>query len=211
MKIRIMLLTFCLLALTPTLFAQNTINLFQPTPVTQSPPSTVSQPFTYGTEQVRLTCPTDGTAFARLTGEDSGGLIADNYITINGTNICPDGNCFVRTATSPFPVVGEDVDSDAGYYEPVGPINILSFLTAPDGLYTFNLVDAQFSNLSQNVYGNTEINLETNCLIGYPVCHRQGGNGKNVKFKTLYVDSQDSVNAHVRHGDTPGPCSTETP
>ncbi len=212
-----MLLMFCMLAITSAGFAQdtNTINLFKPTKVTKSPTSTATSNFTFGTKEVALVCPTDGTAFARLTGEDGGGLIADNFITIDGTNVCPDGNCFTRTANQAFPVVGKDVDD---YYQEVGPINILPFLMNTDGdnLYTFNLVDAQFNDPSQNVYGSTEINLETNCQVGYAVCHRNNRNKsrktgrtpREGEFKTIYVDTLEDVQSHVQNheGDYAGVC-----
>jgi len=199
MKIRMMLMMFCVLAMTPMVFAQTTINLFDPVDVTLSPAGTsAANPFTFGETSLFLSCPVGATA--TLSGPDAGNLIVDNFLTVNGTNVCPDdpnnpfnGSCFSNNFS--LNTGGQIEDTFSG----VAPIDISSLLITGNNLFTFNLVDAGL------IFGSTEINLTTTCSQVYPVCHRN--NGKKGQ-KTIFVGSQNAVNAHVtNHGDTVGPCA----
>jgi hypothetical protein len=209
MKIKMILMMFCVLAFTTSVFAQ--INLFTPTPITRSDPRFPTGPnaqfnfddaISFATAYV--SCPVNGTGI--ISDLNGGSFIVDNFLTVNGTNVCPggpEGNCF---STIPGPLV-EGAPIETGF-TPVAPINISNLLSA-GGIYTFNLMDYG------GVYGNTAVNLtNTNCQLipqtedgKFAVCHRQGGNGKNVKYKTLYVGDLDSVSDHLNHGDQPGACS----
>lgn len=226
MKVRMMLATIFTLAITSIGFAQttednNTYNLFQPVPVTMSPSSTQTENFTFGTKQIFLSCPTGEEPFALLTGPNGGGLIADNQITVNGTNVCPNGgSCFNREGFTTFPEAGDPVQE---HYNTVGPIDISDYLmtTNTSGVYrlVFNLVD--LASTSQNAYGSSEINLVTSCdlVSGYPVCHQNNRNKSRVargrtprdgEYKTIYVQTEEDFQSHLNHGDQPGPCSTDT-
>ena len=197
MKIRIIFAMFCVLAITPAVFAQTTIRLFDPLPSTVSDPMfPLYAPFdfntaiSFGEKQIFLTCPVDATSV--LSGPNGSDFFVDNFLTVNGMNICPggpQGNCF------------------SAFYSPVAPIDISSLLTPGTNLYTFNLMDYGAA------YMNSAIDLTTTCTQvkgypvnqeGYPVCHRD--NGKREQ-KTIYVGSQNAVQAHLNHGDTLGPCA----
>ena len=211
MKTRLTLMMIFVLAITTGVFAQNTVDLFDPVKITKSPASTVTENFIFGTKQVFLYCPTGTTPTGSVVGENGGGVITDNQIFLNNQNICPNGgDCFAGTNpnNSPFNNIGGDVEDS---YNSVGTIDISSLLTTGFNTLNFNLVDRQFSDPNQNLYGSGELNLITSCALiqanedgKYPVCHKPGGSTE--KQKTLYVGSTNAVADHVGHGDTPGPC-----
>lgn len=191
MKIRIIFAVFCVLVINPAIFAQTTIRLFERVPLSPSnpmfpldPPYDFNQAISFNEKQISLTCPAGATAV--LSGSNGGDLFVDNFFTVNGTNICPggpQGNCF------------------SALYNPIAPIDISSLLTVGTNSYTFRLMDYG------NIYGNSDIDLTTNCTKGegFALCHRDKGKREQ---KTIYVDSQDAVDAHVRnHGDAVGPCA----
>ena len=199
MKIRIMFLVFCMMAITPAVFAQTTIKLFDPVPITVSPfgggPEGV---FNFATKQVYLSCAVG--SVATLTGPNSGNLIVDDYLLVNGDNVCPNGlGCFNGTIGDPLAFAGQGAELG---YNSVAPIDITGNLSSGNRLYTFTLVDIVYS------YASTEINLSTSCAQVYPVCHHDSG---KKGMKTIYVDSLNAVNAHLTNhaGDTEGPCGSQ--
>ncbi len=202
-----MLVMFCVLAITPAVFAQTTIKLFDP--VNLNADDTITQPTPYRTNTVYLSCPTSQTGI--LSGANGGSLIVDDFLTVNGTNVCPFGSCFsyandngfftARDYPGVYPV-DSFVPGIGLLYIGVNPIQIQ--LAAGINPYTFNLVNGGGS------YGSTEINLTSTCTVvsapqqGFTVCHRD--NGKKTQ-KTITVGSQAAVDAHLKHGDTLGACS----
>ncbi len=150
-----MLVMFCVLAIVPAVFAQTTIKLFQP--VNLNADDTITQPTSFGTTTVYLSCPTSQTGI--LSGANGGSLIVDDFFTVNGTNVCPNGSCFsfaddnsffaARDFPGVFPV---DI-----FYSGVGPIEIQ--LAAGINPYTFNLMNGGGS------FGSTEINLTSTCTV----------------------------------------------
>ena len=196
MKIRALFLILCGTIFASAAIAQTTTTqLFGPTAITRSPADAETNPFTFGTDQVFLTCPAGATA--TLSGPNGGNLIVDNDLLLNGTTVCPfpDG-CFNGTFNDPAANLGQPVENS---YNGIAPIDISSSLT--EGLNVFTLVDRGYT------YGSSAIELTTTCTVGYPVCH-SSGRGRT-KFKTIYVDSQNAVDAHVRNheGDHAGPCT----
>ncbi len=197
-----MLVMFCVLAITPAVFAQTTIKLFDP--VNLNADDTITQPTSFGTTTVYLSCPTNQTGI--LSGANGGSLIVDDFFTVNGENVCPNGSCFSFADDNSFFTARDfpglfPVDF---FYGGVGPLEIQ--LAAGINPYTFNLVNGGGS------YGSTEINLTSTCTVvpappAFPVaiCHQN--NGKKGE-KTIYVDDQESVDAHVRHGDSVGACAS---
>jgi hypothetical protein len=178
-------------------YAQNTMKLFDATPIT---PTDTTQawnpihPFVFETRDVYLSCPVGGAPLAFLTGPNDGGLIVDNFFTLNNDNICPDEwNCFAGTFAPPSSAFGLPVESA---YNPVPNIDISEKIVG-SGTYTFTLSDyGQY-------YGNSDIYLHTSCSFGTYVCHKS--NGKSAP-KTLAVD-KGAMAAHLAHGDTAGPCN----
>ena len=206
MKIRMMLAMFFVLAIVPAVFAQTTIKLFDP--VFLNADDTITQPTPFRTTTVNLSCPTAQTGTLSGSGIPSGindgSLIVDDFLTVNGTNVCPNGSCFSFADDNSFFVARDfpnlfPVDF---FYIGVNPIEIQ--LAAGTNPYTFNLVNGGGS------FGSTEINLTSTCTVvsapqeTFTVCHRNNGAKGQ---KTITVGSQAAVDAHLEHGDTLGACS----
>jgi hypothetical protein len=228
MKNTLMLVMLFVLAMNSGVIAQTTVELFDATAIKTSDsrfpvggPYNFNDAISFGETQVTITCPADLTGqTATVSGPlTNGGFIADNFLTVTvgssttATNICPDndndpntpnqGNCFAGVTSDPSEHIGEAVETS---FTAVGPANISSLLLAGTNTYTFNLMDYG------GQLGNTQINLTTSCQVvgvGFPVCHRNNGKGKNGQFKTIFVDSTDAVEAHVRNhtGDHAGVCT----
>jgi hypothetical protein len=201
MKIRIIFAIFCVLVITPAVFAQTTIKLFDPVNITDRGLDTTA--YSFGTKSVYLSCPVGATAILSGPEVENGNLIVDNNFLVNGMNICP-GGCFSGTYDNPYYHIDQPVRNA---YLPVAPIDISSLLTAGVSQYTFNLMDYGY------IYGSSEVSLITTCTQvegypvnqqGYAVCHRDYGKREQ---KTIYVGSQNAVQAHLNHGDTLGPCA----
>ncbi len=196
-----MLVMFCVLAITPAVFAQTTIKLFDP--VNLNADDTITQPTSFGTNTVYLSCPTAQTG--TLSGANGGSLIVDDFLTVNGTNVCPFGSCFSFADDNSFFTARDfpGVFPVDFFYIGVNPIQIQ--LAAGINPYTFNLVNGGGS------FGSTEINLTSTCTVvpapqqeTFTVCHRNNGSKEQ---KTITVGSQAAVDAHLKHGDTLGACS----
>lgn len=208
-------ITILLLTLAAVASAQNSIKLFDAVPVGASDYNVLMNSVPYGvfkSAHVYLSCPSSPKASATLSGPNGGELVVDNFLTLNGTNVCR-GNCFSFSA-NPAVYIGMPVEMA---YGGVAPINVGREITGT-GLYTFDLLD--FGQL----YGSSAIYLNTSCSIipidtpptdqvptppvtpvpgGNVICHRNNGNNGSV---TLTVGAP-AVAPHLAHGDTLGACS----
>lgn len=183
-----------ILAVSVGALAQNTMKVFDATPISQT--NGYFNPImtnVFATADVYLSCPVGGQPYAYLSGPNNGILVVDNFLKVNGNDVCPDDwNCFVGAFASPMSALGLSTDSA---YVGVQPIDISSQING-DGVYTFTLEDYSYA------YGNSDIYLHTSCSFGTQICHRD--NGKK-GWKTLSVSSS-AVSAHLAHGDKEGPC-----
>lgn len=196
MKIKLLLVMFCLVVFSANLSAQTSIKLFDATPIDtrdSSLPMGFDYSVNFGTKEVYLSCPVG--AQSTISGPNAGNFIVDNYITINNVNICPggaDASCFGGTFTDPGPFVGEMMEVA---YHSIAPVDVSSYITG-SGNYVFNVRDISWT------FGSTEVYLNTTCSTVSQVCHRD--NGRRVQ-KTLSIGGS-AVAAHLSHGDTEGPC-----
>jgi len=196
MPTKITLIIFIVLVFCASAFAQNTMKLFDATPI--APSSTAyawnpRQPMIFNEKDVYLSCPLGGSNTTYLTGPNNGSLIVDDFFTVNGNNVCPDEwDCFAGLLAPPSTAIGLPIESA---YMAIAPLDISSQITG-SGTYTFVLSDYGFD------YGSTEVYLHTSCSFGTYVCHHN--NGKSAQ-KTLAVGT-NAVAAHLAHGDTEGPC-----
>ena len=196
MKIRLLLVTFCLVVFAPSLFAQTTIKLFDATPIDSrdgSLPMGFDYSVAFGTKEVYLSCPAG--AVSTISGPGNGNFIIDNYLSINNTNICPGGpeaSCFAGVFNDPGQFLGEIMEVS---YNSIAPVDVSSQLVG-SGNFVFSLKDISWT------YGSTEVYLNTTCSTVSQVCHRD--NGRRTQ-KTLSIGGS-AVAAHLAHGDTQGPC-----
>ena len=209
MKTKLISILFCIAAITANVTPQNVVKLFNAVPIGATDMNVVANQYPYGSYQsaeVYLSCPTESSPRSSITGPNGGELVTDNYLTVNDQSVCPLGNCFNGTLADPMTLIGSPMEAA---YNAVEPLNISS-VVAGTGSYTFNLIDYGYT------YGNSDIFLNTSCTIipvylpvqtaagaGDQVCHRD--NGKRGQ-RTLTVGAS-AVAAHVRHGDTAGPCN----
>lgn len=177
--------------------SQNSMKLFDEVAIgaaDTSVPWWYSYAVSFRTTEVYLSCP-NNRAEAILTGPDGGNLIVDNFLAMNGDNVCPMGRCFAGTFAAPQ--LGHSVED--AYYG-IAPLDVSDLLVG-SGVYKFELKDYGYS------LGSTEVHLQTNCLLepASQICHRNFGNKGN---RTLSV-AESAVAAHLAHGDTAGPCIDE--
>jgi hypothetical protein len=194
MKNNILLVAFCFLVFSSSLFAQTTVKIFDATPIDQRESLTFDTAVAFKSAEVYLTCPLD--AQSTLSGPGGGNFSIDNYLTLNGANVCPGGgtsNCFASTLNDPMMFLGEIMEVS---FLGVSPIDVSSQITT-SGTYTFQAKDYGYT------FGNTELYLTTTCSMVSQVCHRD--NGRRVQ-KTLTIGGS-AVAAHLAHGDTEGPCT----
>jgi hypothetical protein len=187
-----------MLVFSPAVFAQNTYKVFDATPIDLQDPSlplTFETAVSFKTKEVYLSCPLNPQS--TLSGAGNGNLIVDNYLTVNGANICPgedgQGSCFASTLNDPYYFLGEMME--VSYYG-IAPVDVSSRITG-SGVYKFELKDYGYT------FGNNEVYLNTTCSMVGQVCHRDSGRRGQ---KTLTIDAT-SVASHIAHGDTEGPCS----
>lgn len=196
MKNKLLLVMFCLVVFTPTLFAQNVIKLFDATPIDSRDPNNTAgwdNPINFGTKEVYLSCPAG--AVSTISGPGNGNFIVDNYIAINNVNVCPggvEGSCFGGTFNDPGQFLGDSMEF--AYYS-IQPIDVSNQVVG-SGNFVFNVRDVSWT------FGSTEIYLNTTCSTVSQVCHRDNGRRGS---KTLSVNAA-AVAAHLAHGDTQGPC-----
>jgi hypothetical protein len=192
---------FCIVTLTTlsswaatTAQAQNAIKVFGATPITRSAPcegpfgcDPVHDRMVFDEAWLALSCKGQPRAILSSTADGRGGLVADNFIEVNGDNVCG-GSCFN------FPVF-ESVGTPAlDAYQPVPPIDV-SRLLRPGARSTvsFSLVDVG------GIYANSDVWLVTNCTATRKVdiCHKPGTRAEHV-----ITVSQAAVSGHLGHGDT---------
>lgn len=205
MKVRMILVMFCVMAVSPVAFAQNSVKLFDAQFTELSDPLLIGYEtaIPFATKQVYLSCPIGGAA-ATLTLSGPGGtdFLVDNFVRIitpqgGYSDVCPDFltlGCFTPAGIDTTQHVGEPVTTSLNA---IAPLDISAVLTNGSGLYTFKLMDYSVT------YGNTEVWLDTSCRIVSQVCHRNNG---STGQKTLNVGAS-AVPAHLAHGDTLGPCT----
>ena len=158
MKLSFLLLALALAASAQVVAAQNTVKLFDATPISfgSGPEAQV-----YAAKQVFLTCELRGKNTTMLTGPGGGPLVVRDGIFINGEPVTLAKNSRVTTGlfssviTDPIVFLGSPVESA---YVGMDPINVSADFKK-NGVYTFEL--AEWSS----TYGNSEIYLTTTCGI----------------------------------------------
>lgn len=199
MKPILLTIAFIILTLGSTANAQYSAKLFDPVAISHSQSGvewSLESAVSFRTAEVYLTCPVNG-AEATLSGPNGGGLIVDNFLTLNGVNVhAASWDLFNGVFISPWEMIGQPVETS---YYPVAPIDISARLTGT-GVYRFDLMDYG------DLLGSSAVYLNTNCSLDSTaqVCHRNNGRAGN---RTLTI-GESAVAAHLAHGDTLGPCGT---
>ena len=200
MKLTFLVLAFFIITVASTANAQNTIKIFDAVAIAPSNGSVAwdyANSISFRTAEIYMTCPAAGMAQGTLSGPNNSNLIIDNFITVNGANVCP-WNCFGGLWSSPFEMLGQPTESA---YLGISPINISHRLSG-SGVYRFDLMDYG------DLLGSSEVHLNTNCALeaATQVCHRN--NGRRDSSKTLTI-GESAIAAHLAHGDTAGACADE--
>jgi hypothetical protein len=176
------------------------IKLFSATPVNESACSLgcnpVSDRVVFDEASLLLSCRSHPTAVLSSTPDGRGRLVADNFIEVNGRNVCTGGTntgdgveqCFNWQAV---PQIGTPA---LEAYNSVPPLNVSGDM--PDrgrGTVTFALVDYG------GIYANSDIWLITDCIVHHKaaICHKPGTRAE--KVLTVGVAA---VSGHLGHGDT---------
>ena len=182
--------------------AQNAIKLFDATPVTEGAPcagplgcDAVLDRVVFDEASLVLSCKGRPTAILSSTADGRGGIVVDNFIEVNGANVCAGGasagdveNCYN------YPVFSQIGTAAVDAYQSVPPIDVSRLM--PHGrraTMTFSLVDFGV------VYANSDVWLVTNCAAysKVDICHKPGTRAEHV-----ITVSQSAVSGHLGHGDT---------
>jgi len=181
--------------------AQTSVKLFDATPVTFSgTPIDPSLATAFGSRTLLLACPAAPTGRVASTGDGNGSLVVDNFLTVNGANVCSgqsDTGNFGNTSLSCFNAFWGNTGDALTSFAPVSPIDISARLQPGRQLVSFEMMDwGGFA-------GSSELWLVTNCSAPaqVPICHQRGTSEQ----RSLVV-AQSAVPAHIAHGDTLGAC-----
>ena len=191
-------LTILLFILTFSVFAnaQYSVKLFDAVEVANSvntKPWLYTEAVPFRTAELYLSCPRN--ADATLSGPNGGSLVVDNFMTMNGDNVCPTGRCYQSLFVTPLAGMGVE-----NSYNAIEPIDVSDLLNG-SGIYKFELMDFGFILGSSDIYLHTSCSLETVSQL----CHRNYGSngGRNLSV------AESAVSAHLAHGDTQGPCGDQ--
>ncbi len=178
------------------------LKLFHGAPVSESAPcvnpgacSPTIDRVVFDEITLSMTCPAKPIAVLSSSGDGRGGLIVDNFIDINGRNVCAAG-VILDGASQCYnePFVGTLGMPASASYQPVPPINVSGNMPARGkGTVVFDLVDYG------GVYANADVWLVTNCKIHQRVgiCHKPG-----TPAEKILTISGSAIAGHLRHGDT---------
>jgi hypothetical protein len=202
MSYRMLTLTAAILQLTAAnASAQTAIKLFDARPFTPSGPitdPTLAKPFAHA--DVTLICPQTPTATLSSTPDGTGKLLVDNWIQVNGDNVCTgliDCGFTVPHTCAPSCFARFYLATDS--YGPVPPIDIDDYVAPGFISLSFDLMDWGYALASSDVW------LVTDCRLPSEgkqvICHKPGTPAEH----TLRV-AVAAVPAHLAHGDTLGPC-----
>jgi hypothetical protein len=177
------------------------IKLFSATPVTESAPcfnpwncSPVTDRVVFDEAALLLSCRSHPTAVLSSTADGLGPLVADNFIEVNGRNVCTEGtgpggggSCFN------WPVVWDIGTPALDAYQSVPPLDVSGDMPRGRGTVTFALVDYG------GIYANSDIWLVTDCVAHQKaaICHKPGTPAE--KVLTVGVAA---LSGHLGHGDT---------
>lgn len=135
---------------------------------------TPSQAVRVATKSYVITCTEPYSAILSSTPDGLGKVLIDNFLTVNGTNVCPGGpnasaNCFSGSGNTS-----------------VNPINIARFLSKGKSMVTFDIMDWG------SVWQNSNIYLVTsNCVIysRETICHNPGTDNRPISVtQSVLVD-----------------------
>ena len=171
-------------------------------PVTESAPcvsplgcSPVTDRVVFDEAMLFVSCRSHPIAVLSSTVDGRGPLVVDNFLEVNGRNVCTGGVsdlgielCF----NNPF--VGSIGASALSSYQSVPPLDVSGDMpTRGRGAVTFDLVDWG------GMYANSDIWLVTDCKVHQKaaICHKPGTPAE----KILSVGTA-AIAGHLRHGDT---------
>jgi hypothetical protein len=180
---------------------RNAVKLFTATPVTESAPcvvpgacSPLRDRVVFDQTEVLLACRAHPSAVLSSTPDGRGRLVVDNFIEVNGTDVCAGGvlaegveHCFSPPV---IPVLGTPA---ATAFQSVAPLDVSDDMPKGKAIVTFSLVDYGL------IYANTDIWLVTDCKLHQKasICHKPGTPAE----KILTVGTA-AIAGHLRHGDT---------
>lgn len=161
--------------------------LFASNPITSSGPlMTSSQAINFAKNEIVLNCGTTHTVIISSTADGTGKLLVDNFIAVDGTNVCPGG-----------PASGANCFSSSGAGT-INPLNISSAIAAGKHLVTFELMDWGLQLQNSPLYL-----VMTGCTVAprETICHKPGTSRKRQIGVT-----QSVIGEHLGHGDNLGAC-----
>jgi hypothetical protein len=180
---------------------RSAIKLFTATPVTESAPCVISgacapvrDRVVFDQAEALLSCRARPSAVLSSTPDGRGRLVVDNFMEVNGRDVCTGGvltDGFEQCFNPPVvPVLGTPATTAL---KSVAPIDVSDAMPRGKAMVTFSLVDYG------GIYANTDIWLVTDCTLHQKasICHKPGTPAE----KILTVGGP-AIAGHLRHGDT---------
>lgn len=186
------LITLSMAAMPSSALAAAAVKLFDAVPVT--PSGDITRPslaIPFGSTAVVLDCDEAPAAKISGTADGWGNVFVDNFIAVNGTNVCAGGQIdYTADGASPGCFIPNS-------YEAVPPLNISASLVPGRQTVQFDLKDWGVQ------LGSSDVWLVTSCKVPgrVTICHKAGTPAE----KTLNV-GQSAIPDHMGHGDTLGAC-----
>ncbi len=133
-----------------------TVLLFSPRATFATGPESPPSMTVFGRTTQTISFPSGGRAVLSSTPDGTGSFVVDNYISINGSNPCPNrGSCFSSIIDTTL--VGRPIENAL---RPISPLDVTSLIPTGTSTVAFELVDTGV------IAGNTTIYL----VLSGPAC-----------------------------------------
>lgn len=196
-RIKKTILCLVLATLAEGVIADSSVQIFPATDIYDTGNvTTPAQAVSYDTKSIVVDCPTGAlpTAIISSTSDGSGSFVVDNFLAVDGVNVCPGAGDTKGCFTS---FVGPPAGAALEHYGPISPLDVSASFSEGKHVVTFDAMDWGGIAAKSNIW------LVTSCSVPPQVviCHKPDTPAQ----KTLTLP-QSAVPGHLGHGDSLEEC-----